>query len=109
MDVKIKDAPLVPTMSDSHKMAASNGTNQPVAISVGQLDAYIKIEARNVYGAQPFNQGTSYDVKQKVIYQNEMYRFTAPHAAGDAWDATIVEEVTIMSLIAEGTLSLTAL
>lgn len=109
MDVKIKDAPLVPTMSDSHKMAASNGTNQPVAISVGQLDAYIKIEARNVYGVQPFNQGTSYDVKQKVIYSNKMYRFTAPHNAGDAWDASIVEEVTIMSLIAEGTLNLTAL
>lgn len=108
MDVKIKDAPLVPTVNDSVKMAASNGTNLPVAISVGQLGAYIKIEARNVYGVDAFSTTKAYDAKEKCIYGDKMYRFTAPKAAG-AWDATKVEEVTLLQLMAEGNLSLTAL
>jgi hypothetical protein len=46
-----------------------------------------------------FDTTAAYAIDDVVIYNNKLYKFKAAHAANDPWDATEVDEVTVVELI----------
>ena len=49
--------------------------------------------------ADVFDDQNAYAIGDVVVYANGLYKFTAAHTAGDPWDSTEVESVTMESLI----------
>lgn len=46
-----------------------------------------------------FDVTAAYAIDDVVIYNNKLYKFKAAHTANDPWDATEVDEVTVVELI----------
>lgn len=49
--------------------------------------------------ANQFNAATAYSKGDYVIYQNGLYKFTSDHAAGAAWDSSIVSSIDVTAVI----------
>lgn len=96
MDVKIKDATLIDSLSSTVVMPVSDGTNTPKKTSVAQLDSYLNAEQRGILGVPAFNSQTSYVANDLVRYNNAMYRFTTSHTG--VWDSEDVEQVTMLDI-----------
>ena len=96
MDVKIKDATLIDSLSSTVVMPVSDGTNTPKKTSVAQLDSYLNAEQRGILGVPAFNSQTSYVANDLVRYNNAMYRFITSHTG--VWDSEDVEQVTMLDI-----------
>lgn len=53
--------------------------------------------------ADDFDSSQAYSVGDIVKYENKLYKFKTAHTANDPWDATEVDEVTVLALIDDAT------
>ena len=60
-------------------------------------------DAENMVCAEFFDASKAYTKDTYVIYNDGLYKFKSAHAAGAAWDATIVDEVDLLTVIQEAT------
>ena len=60
-------------------------------------------DAENMVCAEFFDASKAYAKDTYVIYNDGLYKFKSAHAAGDDWDATIVDEVDLLTVIQEAT------
>lgn len=60
-------------------------------------------DAENMVCAEFFDASKAYSKDTYVIYNDGLYKFKSAHTAGVAWDATIVDEVDLLTVIQEAT------
>lgn len=60
-------------------------------------------DAENMVCAEFFDASKAYTKDTYVIYNDGLYKFKSAHTAGAAWDATIVDEVDLLTVIQEAT------
>ena len=60
-------------------------------------------DAENMVCAEFFDVTKTYKKDTYVIYNDGLYKFKSAHAADAAWDATIVDEVDLLTVIQEAT------
>ena len=60
-------------------------------------------DAENMVCAEFFDASKAYTKDTYVIYNDGLYKFKSAHTAGAAWDASIVDEVDLLTVIQEAT------
>lgn len=65
-------------------------------VDVAELEEAIQDVSDMITGE--FDSATSYDAGDIVVYEGDLYKFTADHAAG-AWDGTDASQTTVVELI----------
>ena len=68
-------------------------------IGGGAGDLAVRLNKTQAAIAPVFDDANAYAVGDVVVYADEVYQFKAAHTAGDPWDATEVDKITVVGLM----------
>ena len=90
------------TTVDAQKTYYALTTNVKLNVGVGFIDTEAITDriddVRDSINDNEFDATTAYAIGDIVTYEDKLYKFKAAHAAG-AWDASDVDEVTVVGMI----------